>query len=353
MFQTKNEKKIFKGSVAVFALIIMFILAVATIGIITTAAIERKVSISTGNSTTAFQIAESGMENTLQAFKRDFDKRLNQLGLGNCEADGSITYNSSGTTTTIKFKDKDGNDLDCNNKFVSEVKIIKSVGTTKLETRAIEQDVFLGATRLLLHLNGKTEGGKFEDSSFYYNNHTISTVTPGSGKIEAEATGQIPFPPNGDKASALFSGGGYLSIPDSSDWDFKMGNFTIDLWVNFTDVAGQQWLIDRAPDQRLYYTAGNLYGLGKTFAWTPSAGTWYHIALVRLGNNLSAYVNGSRLGNSQTISTDIDSNSDLYIGTNSDHSQTFRGYIDELRISKGIARWTSDFTPPAKEYWPD
>jgi len=98
-------------------------------------------------------------------------------------------------------------------------------------------------------------------------------------------------------------------------------------------------------------------GVNKLFAlqeatsnWTTN--TWYHVAVVRNGSNIKLYRDGVEL----TISSNIDSvptiSSALYIGSYgifaSDRS--FDGYIDELRISKGIARWTSNFTPGSSEY---
>ena len=332
-----NKKSVFffKGSVTVFALLLMFILAVTTIGIISTAAIERRVSISTGNSTTAFQIAESGMEKTLQDFKSNFDRKLSDIScLGN-----SITSGNN----TIKFRVNGAaiTDYASCDKYISDIKVIKSIGTTKQETRAIEEDVFFGATKLLLHLNGENDSGKFEDSSFYWNNHAV-TIT---GGVSAESDNSLIKLGEG---SAKFDGTGYLSVPNSSDWDFNTGDFTIDLWVNFASVP---LIRQNLISPFLYYENGNLYGLNGAEvipSWTPSIGTWYHIALVRWKGNFSMYVDGSPKI-SHPNATDIINSSSLDIGTN------FDGYIDEIRISKGIARWTSNFSSrlPNAEYWPD
>ena len=88
------------------------------------------------------------------------------------------------------------------------------------------------------------------------------------------------------------------------------------------------------------------------FPWLPVINTWYHLALVRNLSNLSFFVNGA-LQNTEAISTDIIFNSsvDFYIGENViDRGYYFNGWMDELRISKGIARWLGSFTPPTKEY---
>jgi hypothetical protein len=109
----------------------------------------------------------------------------------------------------------------------------------------------------------------------------------------------------------------------------------------------------------------------ETWKWTVvSAGTsiifseqftalttniWYHIALVRSGNNFLIFQNGSQVG-----STVVDSDAvpdfayPLEIGRYGGLSagQYLNGWLDEFRVSKGVARWTSNFTPPAAPYSP-
>ena len=381
MWQKRNKKSVFffKGSVAVFALLLMFILAAATVGIISTATIERKVSISTGNSTTAFQLAESGMEKTLQFFKSHFDQKLSDVG--SCAVGtGIVTYDSS---NTIRFKDAGDSSTipptlpayitNCSAP-ISSVKIIKSIGTTKQETRAIEEDVFLGATKLLLHLNGKSEVApyRFEDSS-YYSNHPITT----NGTVSAETLANPSFSSN---KSANFDGAtGYLSVPDSTDWSFGTGNFTIDFWINFNslgNVGEQQNIVSQYQDALNWWfiykaensgTKPNKFGLGTiggtgsgfqmSSGWSDaSIGTWHHIAFVRKGETGYIFIDGKTqtLSNS-TIGNLPDISGPLLIGKWSGGFPNYfvNGYMDEVRISKGVARWTSDFTPPTKEYWPD
>ena len=174
--------------------------------------------------------------------------------------------------------------------------------------------------------------------------------------------------------SLLFDGSGsYLSLADSADWDFGSGNFTIDGQFRYGSVADTnvwvtQWNAgdtDRSfrlrggstGDFNLYFewttdgTSGT--NVSKSVAWTPVIDTWYHVAVVRNGNDLKFYVNGTQQGATQDITgvTIFNSNQVLTIGRNGDTNQYyFNGYIDELRISKGVARWTGAFTTPARAY---
>jgi len=82
-----------------------------------------------------------------------------------------------------------------------------------------------------------------------------------------------------------------------------------------------------------------------------SIGTWYHIAITRSGNNLRLFVNGteSTTGAIDVTGADItDNTSNLTLGQ--DNTLGFVGWMDEFRIIKGTAAWTTDFTPPVAAY---
>ena len=88
---------------------------------------------------------------------------------------------------------------------------------------------------------------------------------------------------------------------------------------------------------------------------TPVINTWYHFAVVRNGNNWVVYLDGIQQGTTSNSVSYKDYDTILYIGAYSNSgnpaiSGFLDGYIDELRISKGIAHWTSNFTPPSSPY---
>lgn len=160
------------------------------------------------------------------------------------------------------------------------------------------------------------------------------------------------------EGSALFDGNGdYLEMPFSDDFEFGTGDFTIDLWANFTNVSGTQTLIsrDNTGDFRIQKESnGNLRvhleGQSKIQAtWNPAVNQWYHIALVRENGQLKLFVDGEQLGSTVVSAENITSARELRIGQNSS-SNYFKGYLDEIRVSKGVARWVSDFTPPSEAY---
>jgi len=160
----------------------------------------------------------------------------------------------------------------------------------------------------------------------------------------------------------------YVYIPSSSDWDFGTGDFTIDSWVNFSNTetektiaasaSGTGWIFEKhyeggSPGLHLYDT--NASGHYVYAPYSFSTGTWYHVAVVRSGSVIKFFVNGTQIGTDQTpYSGGYNSGGNgIVVGKNMSPGTIFNGYIDELRISKGIARWTANFTPPTSAYTPD
>lgn len=210
-------------------------------------------------------------------------------------------------------------------------------------------------TKLLLHCNGNDGSTSILDSSA--SAHTVSA------EDDAQlATEQIKF----GSASCSFgeSGDGHLEIPDSADWHFGSGDFTIDFWIRFrtlpsVDVAGYYIQFHNNGDTVQFYgDDANAYfdvidgGLGTiSLSWnfaTLSSGVWYHFALTRNGSNFRFFLDGVSQG------TEVDSstipNLDQPLNISYLAPNHIDGWIDEYRISKGIARWTSNFTPPSAQY---
>jgi len=178
-------------------------------------------------------------------------------------------------------------------------------------------------------------------------------------------------------ASGLFDGtGDYLSLVDSDDWNFGTGDFTIDFWVRFNALpaaSGTQTFLAQGPDDSNYWRL-ILYNNAGTYMWffqnrvsasytinigrnSPGLSTsmWYHVAISRSGSSWYMFQGGTQCG---TVGTDADPISDwtasLYVGIHVDGSSApHNGWLDELRISKGVARWTSNFSPPTSAYVAD
>lgn len=170
-------------------------------------------------------------------------------------------------------------------------------------------------------------------------------------------------------SSAYFDGSSKLSIADSDDWNFGTGDFTIEFWINYNINSAQyqmpiaQWQ-DGGGDNRAWEidfidNGGGAYVFNfdtlsgsATTSWTPLNNTWMHIAVVRDGNNMYLFQNGTIIDTTDVTGwTTTDSASPLTIGAGNQGSSYFvEGFIDEVRIIKGTAKWTANFTPETEAY---
>ncbi len=168
--------------------------------------------------------------------------------------------------------------------------------------------------------------------------------------------------------SAAFDGtGDWLSLASTADFAFSTGSYTIDFWVYFTDFVGSPCVIGHGPGSGNNYSflqigaasaeyfirsgASNIIDINA--AHGISAGGWHHFALIRGWgadvNSFAVTVDGVAIGTGSSAASYIPADT-FYIGQIGDGSQNLNGYIDEFRISKGVARWTANFTPPTAPY---
>jgi hypothetical protein len=164
--------------------------------------------------------------------------------------------------------------------------------------------------------------------------------------------------------------GSYLAVPDSSDWYLGTADFTVDFWIRFYSLSassGEQGILSRKTDNnnlwkfslidggspywRLYIVDGGSNPV-LTFNTTLSVNTWYHTALVRSGNNFMVFKDGVQQGATVVETARIPPlDGNLFVGALYLQGYSVpRAMMDELRISKGIARWTTTFTPWAYPY---
>lgn len=168
-------------------------------------------------------------------------------------------------------------------------------------------------------------------------------------------------------ASLLCDGtGDYVTTTDNADFTLGSGDFTIDTWVNVAGGSGGVRAIcgqadssatgsTRTADIVLLNTnvfAGNV-GIGSTVTTVTGTTTitssgWHHVALTRSGNTLRLFVDGIQEGGNTNISGSINDSSNAYsVGRLGEFTTlTWNGWIDNFRLSVGIARWTANFTPP-------
>jgi len=215
---------------------------------------------------------------------------------------------------------------------------------------------------LLLHMDGSDESTTFTDED-----------CPSDGAHTWTAAGNAQIDTAIKKlgtGSGYFDGSGdYISASDSADWFLGTGDWTIDWWHRrITANQGTVWgqVIDNnnrfvilVNDTRIYVLAVNsgTYIIGYSDSLTITVNTWYHMAVEKYGtgeNEMRIYLNG--VSQTVTWSDNLDASfsfpdlaATAYVGYSAAYG-VIPAYIDEFRISKGIARYGGNFTPETVPY---
>jgi hypothetical protein len=162
--------------------------------------------------------------------------------------------------------------------------------------------------------------------------------------------------------------GDYLSAVDVPTLDLGSANFTIEAWVYITGSGSFQTLIAKGvgynnqASYRInvdggvwrYYLSGDgaTWSIANNVSMGNSAGlnTWQHIALVRNGNTFTPYVNGVAGTTTTSSSALFNSNKPFTVGADDGASLLLQGYVQDVRVTYGYARYTANFTPPTAAF---
>ena len=222
----------------------------------------------------------------------------------------------------------------------------------------VAQDLYLYTnTVLLLHGDGTNGSTTIVDSSKVAGSpNTVTAV--GNAQI---STAQSKF----GGASIAFDGtGDYLTLSSNSAFGFSTADFTWEAWVYIAGAQGtDRAFIDVRPSAAavgVFYISNTnklaFFGnpvIGNTGA-SLAISTWYHVALVRASGLWGCYLDGiSQWTSSQAFtfpnapSMTIGAGQAAAVGAG---ATPFNGYIDDLRITNGVARYTANFTPPTAPF---
>jgi len=213
-------------------------------------------------------------------------------------------------------------------------------------------------TKLLIDFDGA-------DGATTHTATTGQTVTfVGTAQLD---TAQYKFA----TASLLLDGNSdYVTVPDNANWNFGTGNFTLNSHIRFNSLTGAQDIIGQFAAGGSYwvlYKAATTHKLNALFVsggvtkgayvmtsdWAASADTWYHIEFSRNSTTALLLIDG--VAQTLTESTAFGTNDVgdvagvLGVGY-AGYVGYFNGWIDEVRVSKGIVRHTAAFTPPTSAY---
>jgi hypothetical protein len=225
------------------------------------------------------------------------------------------------------------------------------------DAKAIPGDQYYNSCSLLMHFNDANGSTTFTDNS--PNNLTVTSVNGA-----AISTVQSKF---GGSSLLLDGTNDYLSVASSTVFNLT-GDYTIEFWAYSSNFGSGGYL------HRGFYTTGVNTWSGLSFSIrgtrfyfyattnaneqyidivAPSNNVWHHFAMVKSGTTGRVYVDGTLAGTINSLNTPAVSSQTLRIGVwdYSAGAEYFNGYIDEVRITKGIARYTSNFTPPNSQFY--
>ena len=233
--------------------------------------------------------------------------------------------------------------------YISNLRIVK--GT------AIYTAAFTPPTAPVTAVSGTSFLCNFANAGIFDASMNNDTETVGNAQV---SSAQAKY----GTTSAYFDGAGdYLSLPNNPVLGFSAENFTVETWfyapstVSTTQQIVGSWDTGGTLSWCMFVTATNKVGFGFTTTGTYSpalevvstatfsTGAWNHLALVRNGSAFNLYLNGTSVANLTNSSAVYSYPQATKVGGNL-NSQWFNGYLDDMRITKGYARYTANFTPP-------
>ena len=204
-------------------------------------------------------------------------------------------------------------------------------------------------------------------------NFTNAGITDATSKNVLETVGNAQISTTQSKwggSSMYFDGtGDYLVAPDTTLMEFGSGNFTVEAWVRFntlpsntgiqaivykwdgsTQKSWAMYIYNNAGTYQFYFTyttngSTNVNPVGNV---TISTNTWYHFAVSRSGADLKLFLDGTQVGSTHNIGTSsiFGGTAPITVGAYGSGTDPLNGYIDDLRITNGYARYTTSFVPP-------
>ncbi len=230
------------------------------------------------------------------------------------------------------------------NGYISNLRAVKgSAVYTSTFTPPSAPLTAISNTSLLLNF---TNAGIF-DSAMMNNLETVGNAQVSTSVVKY-GTGSMAFDGTGD----------YLTLHNLLTSNLGSGPFTVELWVYFNSASGTQFILSNyqsvtvgwglgiASGNFAFWATGDAPDISTSVA--AATGVWYHLAVSGQSGAIRLFLNGTQIGSTFTGTPALNSTATLRIGDGQGAASPlpFNGYIDDLRITKGAARYIGNFTPP-------
>ena len=219
-------------------------------------------------------------------------------------------------------------------------------------------DPYFSNVSLLLSFNGANGSTSATDRSQVANAITFN----GDAKI---STSQSKF---GGSSLYLDGTDDFVTVGSSTAFDIGSGDWTFEAWVYLNTITGDHHILSRYGSSALSPFVIHQFGSGLSFyasgngssrnlcsnviiGESLSTGTWYNIAITRVGASVRTFLNGTLKTTASISGAVMSTSADVLIGrAHSAAPSYFNGYVDEMRITKGVGRYTSTFTVQTSEF---
>jgi hypothetical protein len=193
---------------------------------------------------------------------------------------------------------------------------------------------------------------------------TNAAIFDNTGKNDLETVGNAQISTSVVKygtGSMYFDGtGDWLTLPSNREFAFLSGDFTIEAWIYITDGTpvyhgifssagtGSTDIQFQLQDEKIRVSSYTAEIIVSDVGDAVSLNTWTHVATTRSGTTIRLFKNGTLIksGTDSTSWTQSGARVGVVFGT----TYPMKGYIDDLRITKGVARYTANFTVPARAF---
>ena len=292
----------------------------------------------------------------------------------------------SGSTYKLWINGKDGgSDTGASDVTGDGIALGCSYGTNTLDLKGAIADFhvtkevkytaeFTPPTKAVAHDAGKTLLRFADDVKMYdaSGTHEFQKVSSGGGPQLSTTTRKFTT-----SAAFQFTGNDILGIGSEyateSETAYRLDelpngteDFTIEMWFNPDSFSNYEYLYSQSYAIQVYindsgYIAFATNDEDNTSTYTTnvvdnvalSTGTWYHMAFVRNGSSHKLYINGteylSATSSASIAKTRAAGIGCLYYSAGSSN-YWFNGYIQDVRVTKGLARYTANFTAPTAEF---
>ena len=256
------------------------------------------------------------------------------------------------------------------NGYISDVRFCKGSIPTTYQTSSTTVDASI-FTPPSSPVTTSSQGATSGDTELLLSS-TNAGIADATGKNVLETVGDAQISTAQSKfggSSMYFDGtGDYLAGTNNALNDLGTGDFTIEFWLYVSsNPAVAAGVVTKASNSGntgysvIYYPGYIGFVLGSGSASVQSAAssisttTWTHVAITRFGTSGKIFINGTQSGSTGTINNFTNSTTVIAVGalntaTGWNANYGFNGYIDDLRITKGIARYTQNFTPPTSAF---